>query len=118
MRLSSLIALPVFLFFGVSVQAQSSVNAKIWFQQDSSADLVDGISLEKAYQLLKGKKSTPTIVAVIDTGVDTTHEDLKKILWVNKKEIPGNGIDDDKNGYVDDIYGWNFQGKSFCRNSC
>lgn len=110
MRLSSLIALPVLLFFGFSVHAQSSVNAKTWFQQDSSADLIDGISLEKAYQLLKGKKSTPIIVAVIDTGVDTTHEDLKKILWVNKNEIPGNGIDDDKNGYVDDIYGWNFLG--------
>ena len=50
------------------------------------------------------------MVAVIDSGVDTLHEDLKEVLWRNPKEIPGNGIDDDKNGYVDDIYGWNFIG--------
>ncbi|HJV18837.1 MAG TPA: S8 family peptidase [Sediminibacterium sp.] len=50
------------------------------------------------------------IVAVLDSGVDTTHEDLKRNLWVNPREIPGNGIDDDQNGYIDDIYGWNFLG--------
>jgi subtilisin family serine protease len=56
------------------------------------------------------------IVAVIDSGVDTAHEDLKNVLWRNKKEIPGNGIDDDKNGYVDDVYGWNFLGGRDGRN--
>ena len=50
------------------------------------------------------------IVAVIDSGIDTLHEDLKPILWTNPKEIPGNGIDDDGNGYIDDIHGWNFLG--------
>ncbi len=71
-----------------------------------------GISVDKAYDFLKSKKlkSKTVIVAVIDSGIDTTHEDLKSILWRNPKEIPGNGIDDDNNGYVDDIYGWNFLG--------
>jgi hypothetical protein len=63
-----------------------------------------GISICK----IKKLKSTPVIVAVIDSGIDTTHEDLRPVLWVNSKEIPGNGIDDDKNGYVDDVHGWNF----------
>lgn len=71
-----------------------------------------GISLSQAYDFLKTKKikSAPVIVAVIDSGIDTLHEDLRSVLWHNPKEIPGNGIDDDKNGYVDDIYGWNFLG--------
>jgi subtilisin family serine protease len=73
-----------------------------------------GISLSQAYDFVKTKnlKSSPVIVAVIDSGVDTLHEDLKTVLWHNPKEIPGNGIDDDKNGYVDDMYGWNFLGGS------
>ena len=73
---------------------------------------VFGISLNKAYDFLaaKNKKPQTVIVAVLDSGVDTTHEDLKKILWRNPKEIPNNGIDDDNNGYVDDVYGWNFLG--------
>ena len=68
--------------------------------------------MNKAYEFVKSKnlKSTPVIVAVIDSGIDTLHEDLKPILWRNTKEIPGNGIDDDKNGYVDDVNGWNFLG--------
>ncbi len=75
-------------------------------------DGFDGISLNKAYDFAKAKKlkSKTVLVAVIDSGVDTLHEDLKDILWTNTKEIPGNGIDDDHNGYVDDIHGWNFIG--------
>ncbi len=49
-------------------------------------------------------------VAVIDGGVDITHEDLKANIWVNEDETPGNGKDDDNNGYVDDVHGWNFIG--------
>ena len=69
-----------------------------------------GLFTEKAYKKLKNKKSTTVLVAVIDSGIDLEHEDLKGKIWTNSKEIPGNGIDDDKNGYVDDIHGWNFLG--------
>jgi len=88
-----------------------------WHLMDATQDGYYGISVEKAYQeLLKGRKSYPVIVAVIDSGVDTLHEDLKPVFWINPKEIPGNGIDDDKNGYVDDVYGWNFIGGKDGRN--
>ncbi|HXB39201.1 MAG TPA: S8 family serine peptidase [Bacteroidia bacterium] len=82
-----------------------------WFNLDPYADKVNGVSTERTYtELLKGKKSSTIIVAVIDGGVDYNHEDLKDVMWTNEKEIAGNGIDDDKNGYVDDIHGWNFLG--------
>ena len=84
---------------------------KGWHMLDPQKDGYYGIDVEKAYnELLKGKKSVPVIVAVIDSGIDTTHEDLKPVLWHNPGEIPGNGIDDDNNGYIDDVYGWNFLG--------
>jgi cell wall-associated protease len=83
---------------------------KDWFLKDPETDKIQGLSVEKAYTLLKGKSSKTIIVAVIDTGVDFSHEDLKDVMWVNEKEIAGNGMDDDKNGYVDDIHGWNFIG--------
>jgi len=83
-----------------------------WYNLDLVADGYFGISTEKAYkELLSNKKPKQNvIVAVIDGGVDINHEDLKDVLWTNKKEIPGNGIDDDGNGYIDDIHGWNFIG--------
>ena len=114
MRLRKISVLPAFILLTVAATAQ--LNTKTWYLQDASSDSADGISLDKAYQFLKGKKSTPIVVAVIDSGVDTTHEDLKKILWTNKKEIPGNGIDDDHNGYVDDVHGWNFLGNKNGQN--
>lgn len=94
--------------------AQSAPNG--WHLKDKTRDGYYGISLDKAYEFVKGKKSQTVIVAVIDSGIDTTHEDLKPVLWVNPKEIPGNGKDDDKNGYVDDIHGWNFIGGKDGRN--
>src|SRR5689334_7664825 len=84
---------------GVSSFAQTSVKEdtpKGWHLKDKESSGYYGISLDKAYDFLKGKKSTPVVVAVIDSGVDTLHEDLKPILWKNPGEIPGNGIDDDK----------------------
>ena len=82
-----------------------------WFNLDPTTDKMNGVGTERTYQeLLKDKKSTTVIVGVIDSGVDYNHEDLKGVMWTNTKEIAGNGIDDDKNGYIDDIHGWNFIG--------
>lgn len=82
-----------------------------WFNLDPSNDKVNGVSTDRSYkELLKDKTSTTIIVGVIDSGVDFEHEDLKNVMWTNTGEIAGNGIDDDKNGYVDDIHGWNFIG--------
>jgi subtilisin family serine protease len=104
----SILALP-FVSSAQSTEDESPVAN--WQNLDLKSDGVFGISTEKAYKdIIKGKKSSPIVVAVIDGGIDIEHEDLKKVLWVNQKEIPGNGIDDDKNGYVDDVHGWNFIG--------
>lgn len=82
-----------------------------WFNLDLEKDSVLGVSTERAYtEVLKGRESKKIIVAVIDDGIDYKHEDLKDIIWVNKDEIADNGIDDDKNGYIDDVHGWNFIG--------
>lgn len=84
-----------------------------WSHLDLLRDTIPGMSVDRAYEeLLKFRKPTKVIVAVIDSGIDINHEDLKGRFWVNPKEIPGNGIDDDGNGYVDDIHGWNFLGDS------
>lgn len=102
----------------VAAFSQKTEVPKGWHLLDQKKDGYYGISINEAYQFVKAKnlKSSPVIVAVIDSGVDTLHEDLKSILWKNPKEIPGNGIDDDNNGYVDDIYGWNFLGGRDGRN--
>ena len=104
-------------FFASNGFAQSAAKTKTelpkgWHLQDKEKDGFQGISIEQAYDFLLSKKlkSKTVIVAVIDSGIDTAHEDLRPILWKNPKEIPGNGKDDDKNGYVDDVYGWNFLG--------
>lgn len=81
-----------------------------WPHMDLIKDSVPGMSLQKAYDFLVDKKGEKVIVAIIDSGIDITHEDLKEVVWFNPKEIPNNNIDDDKNGYVDDINGWNFLG--------
>ncbi len=81
-----------------------------WYLKDPKKDKVHGVAAEKAYELLKGKTPQEVIVAVIDSGVETDHPDLKDVIWVNEKEIPGNGVDDDNNGYIDDVHGWSFLG--------
>lgn len=93
----------------LSAQSKAPDN---WFTLDKQTDNVQGTSSDQALAALKakGKKGQTIIVAVLDSGVDPLHEDLKDIMWVNPGEIPGNGIDDDGNGYVDDIHGWNFLG--------
>lgn len=96
----------------VSAQDKKVVLPANWFNLDLTANGYFGISTEKAYnELLNNKNPTKkVIVAVIDGGTDIKHEDLKDVLWTNSKEIPGNGIDDDGNGYIDDVHGWNFIG--------
>lgn len=82
-----------------------------WQNLDITLDSIPGISLNRAYTtIIKQKKGKPITVAVLDSYIDIEHEDLKKNIWKNTKEIPNNNIDDDKNGYIDDVHGWNFLG--------
>ena len=82
-----------------------------WHLLDPSSDEFHGIGAIRAYsEVLKDKTATEIVVAVIDSGIDIKHEDLDGVIWVNEDEIPDNGIDDDGNGYVDDVHGWNFIG--------
>ena len=105
------IFLSAILLSSLFFYSQENKRPDNWFNLDPTTNKVNGVSTEKAYQeLLKTKKSTTIIVGVLDSGVDFNHEDLKDVMWTNPGEIAGNGIDDDKNGYIDDIHGWNFIG--------
>jgi subtilisin family serine protease len=85
-----------------------------WGHLDLVNDTVPGMSVDKAYKaLIKHKRGKKVIVAVIDSGIDIDHEDLDGNIWTNKDEKPNNGIDDDNNGYVDDVHGWNFLGDGY-----
>ncbi len=104
-------ALPLFSF------GQSDTIPANWFNLDYKTDGVMGISTEKTYKtLLKGKKSIPVIVGVLDGGVDIHHEDLKDVVWINTKDSLSNGVDNDGNGYINDKYGWNFIGNADGKN--
>jgi subtilisin family serine protease len=81
-----------------------------WPHADIHSDSIPGMSIAKAYQFVADKKGTTVIVGIIDSGIDINHEDLKDNAWTNSDEIAGNGKDDDKNGYIDDMHGWNFLG--------
>lgn len=87
---------------------------KTWGHKDLITDTIPGMSVDKAYaEIIKGKKGKKILVAVLDSGIDIDHEDLDGVIWTNSDEIPNNGKDDDKNGYIDDIHGWNFLGNSY-----
>ena len=111
-KLLCYLALGILPFYSVAQEKDKDKAPANWFNLDYQKDGAMGISTDKAYELLKGRKASPVIVAVLDGGVDIKHEDLKDVLWKNKKEIPGNGKDDDGNGYIDDVYGWNFLGNT------
>ncbi len=87
---------------------------KRWGHLDLVADTIPGMSVDKAYsEIIKGKKGKTTVVAIIDSGIDIDHEDLDGVVWKNKDEVPNNGRDDDNNGFIDDVHGWNFLGDSY-----
>src|SRR5579862_7437425 len=113
-----ILCLAVIIFpFDSKGQSANKYSQKNWQLMDLVQDSVYGTSVTKAYnELLKGKESHRVIVAVIDAGLDTAHEDLQGHIWTNKKEIVGNGLDDDHNGYTDDIHGWNYLGGKDGRN--
>ena len=90
---------------------------KRWSHLDLIKDSIPGMSVDRAYaELLQEKKGVKVIVGIVDSGVDIEHPDLQGMIWTNPKEIPGNGIDDDKNGFIDDVHGWNFLGDAVHEN--
>ncbi|WP_458628250.1 S8 family serine peptidase [Winogradskyella sp. PC D3.3] len=98
----------------LKVTELTDAEAKHWSHLDLINDTIPGMSVDKAYaEIIKNKKGKKVIVAVIDSGIDIDHEDLDGVIWTNKGEIPNNGIDDDNNGYIDDIHGWNFLGDGY-----
>ena len=98
----------------LKISELTEAEKKNWGHTDLLTDTIPGMSVDKAYsEIIGNKKGETVIVAVLDSGMDLTHEDLVDVLWVNKGEIPGNNKDDDNNGYIDDIHGYNFLGESY-----
>jgi subtilisin family serine protease len=89
-----------------------------WWHLDEEEDCIRGISVIRTYRdlLADRQPSRTVVVAVIDSGVDHEHEDIRANIWVNPGEIAGTARDDDQNGYIDDIHGWNFIGNPDGRN--
>lgn len=94
------------------VAPENDKDLKTWYHKDFATTKVYGVNTENAYKFLesKGLKPKPVIVGVLDSGVEVDHPGLIKNMWKNPNEVPNNGKDDDGNGYVDDVYGWNFLG--------
>ena len=139
MKLNTLSAFALLVLAGCSVTVQAQVSPskemitaplavvkkaplsenelKRWSHLDLIKDSIPGMSVDRAYaELLQGKKGVKVIVGIVDSGVDIEHPDLQGMIWTNPKEIPGNGIDDDKNGFIDDVHGWNFLGDAVHEN--
>ncbi|USD26613.1 S8 family peptidase [Flagellimonas marinaquae] len=113
---TTLVSTPVENIDAVPLKVSELTDAekKNWGHLDLIADTIPGMSVDKAYrEIIKNRKGKTVVVAVLDSGMDLDHEDLKPVLWTNKGEIPNNGKDDDGNGYVDDVHGYNFLGKSY-----
>ncbi len=101
----------------LKVSELTDVELKGWGGADLVSDTIPGMSVQKAYsEIIKNNKGKKVIVAVIDSGVDIEHEDLDGVIWTNEDEKPNNNRDDDNNGYVDDIHGWNFLGDAVEEN--
>jgi len=111
---SKITAEPIAITTPISAKkaALNDSQEKRWSHLDLVKDTIPGMSVDRAYELLKDKKSTKIVVGVVDSGVDINHPDLKPVIWTNSKEIAGNGKDDDNNGYIDDVHGWNFLGNA------
>jgi subtilisin family serine protease len=98
----------------LKVEALTEAEEAMWSHLDLQLDTVPGMSINRAYnEIINHKKGETVTVAVIDSGIDIDHEDLQGSVWVNVDEIPGNNKDDDGNGYIDDIHGWNFLGDGY-----
>lgn len=92
----------------------TEIQEKSWSHADLITDTIPGMSINKTYtEIIGTRRGKKVIVAVLDSGIDLKHEDLDGVLWTNTGERPGNGVDDDKNGFVDDIHGYNFLGESY-----
>lgn len=94
----------------MAAMPQAHAQKGYWFLESPTQDNVYGAAVKQAYQSMNDRPTHPVVVAVIDNGADTKHYALQDVLWVNKGEVAGNGKDDDGNGYVDDVHGWNFLG--------
>ena len=93
----------------------SNEDKENWVYKDIIIDSIPGVSLKRMYDTIlnnKNKDGNEVIVAVLDSEIDINHKELKNSIWINKDEIPKNGIDDDGNGFIDDINGWNFLGNN------
>ena len=98
----------------LKVTELTAIEKNNWGHLDLEKDTIPGMAVDRAYaELIKTKKGKKVIVAVIDSGIDIDHEDLDDVIWTNTDEIPNNGKDDDNNGYIDDIHGWNFLGDAY-----
>jgi len=102
----------------LKVTPLTDAQLKTWPEADLITDTIPGMSITKAYnEIIKNNTGKTVIIGVIDSGVDINQEDLKSVIWTNKGEIPNNGKDDDNNGYIDDVHGWNFLGDAVKENT-